>query len=201
MFVRISRCGFLFLRPGDPGDPQWRKTLEAPEFTMELWGVASPEEGERAARAMADAGVQILDLCGGFDAGLTARIVAAVGGRVAVGAGRPAAGSIPPPDAPRRYGFIFKGPGVVPERCQATFEAPGYFLEVRGVPSVEEGEIAAREMGDRGVTILGLCGGFNEELTARIVATVGGRVAVGAVRYAPEEAAKIARLLELPEAQ
>ncbi|HOU32225.1 MAG TPA: DUF6506 family protein [Synergistaceae bacterium] len=200
MFVRISRCGFLFLHPGEPGDLRWRKTFATPEFTMEIRGVASPEEGETAARELRDGGVQILDLCGGFDDELTARIVAAVEGKIAVGARRPAAGSPPPPDAPRRYGFIFKGPGMVPEHCQETFEAPGYFLEVRGVSSVEEGEIAAREMGDRGVTILGLCGGFNDELTARIMAAVGGKVAVGTVRYAPEEAAKISHLLGLPEA-
>lgn len=73
-------------------------------------------------------------------------------------------------------------------------------MEIRGVASPEEGETAARELRDGGVQILDLCGGFDDELTARIVAAVEGRVAVGAVRYAPEEAAKIARLLELPEA-
>ncbi|HQK26217.1 MAG TPA: DUF6506 family protein, partial [Synergistaceae bacterium] len=159
----------------------------------------SPEEGETAARELRDGGVQLLDLCGGFDGHLTARIIAAVEGKIPVGAVRRAAGT-PPPDAPRRYGFIFKGPGMAPERCRVVFEAPDFFLEVRGVTSIEEGEEAARDLEKRGVTVLGLCGGFNEELTARIVAAVEGKISVGAVRYAPEEGEKLARFRQLPEA-
>lgn len=167
---------------------------------MEIRGAASPEEAETVARELRDQGVQLLDLCGGFDEALTARVVTAVEGKIPVGAVRLAPEEIRRSAPSSRYGFVFKGPGMASERCRCTFEAPNFSLEIRGVGSPEEGERVSRELRDAGVELLGLCGGFHEALVARVAAAVEHKIPVGAVQYAPEEAEKLARFREIPEA-
>lgn len=197
--MRVTRCGFLFKGCGLQSD-RCRHTFEAPEFAMEIRGVASLEDGEAMARELVASGVQLLDLCGGFDETMIGRIVTAVEGKIPVG-GCP----LPPEETEKatgwtRYGFIFKGPGMRADRCRFSCDTPGFAMEIRGVSSPEEGEDAARDLVGLGIQLLELCGGFNEAMTARIAAAVEEKIPVNAIRYAPEEAEKLARFRALPEA-
>lgn len=80
----LTRYAFIFV--GMPKDPKQARTvigLDAFEATI----VAVPEQAAaiRIAAALADAGVELIELCGTFGAVWTARVIEAIGGCVPVG--------------------------------------------------------------------------------------------------------------------
>ncbi|MDB4976523.1 MAG: hypothetical protein JWN48_4864 [Myxococcaceae bacterium] len=83
--MALRKFGFIVtgaqLAPG-----QNRVVMSSPAFEMIAVGVAKAEDGVEVARALVDEGIQLLELCGGFGPIWTAKIIAAIGGRIPVGA-------------------------------------------------------------------------------------------------------------------
>ena len=81
------KAAFIFLAPGASPDAH-RSVISTPEVELTVVGVPDYPQAEAVARALADAGVAAIELCGGFGTAGTARIARAAGDRVAVGAVR-----------------------------------------------------------------------------------------------------------------
>lgn len=79
--------------------------------------------------------------------------------------------------------FLFLAGGAQPKTHRCTVRTPQVELTVIGVPDYAAAEVAARELVALGIAAIELCGGFGNEGTARIVAAVAGKAAVGAVRF------------------
>lgn len=83
--MALSRFGFIVTGAGlDPA--RHRVTMSSGDFEMIVVGVSRPEEGVAVAVALVAAGIQLLELCGGFGPIWTARILEAIEHRVPVGA-------------------------------------------------------------------------------------------------------------------
>jgi predicted polyphosphate/ATP-dependent NAD kinase len=83
--MALTKFGFVVV--GASLSPaQHRVTMRSDAFEMIAIGVASPAEGPAVARALVEEGVQLIELCGGFGAAWTAQVLAAVEGKVPVGA-------------------------------------------------------------------------------------------------------------------
>ena len=63
-----------------------------------------------------------------------------------------------------------------------------------GVPRVDDGPDAARQLLAEGVDLIKLCGAFSGAGLAAVVAEVDGKVPVGAVFYGGEAATGLAEL-------
>lgn len=79
--------------------------------------------------------------------------------------------------------FLFLAGGAQPLTHRCTVRTPQVDLTVIGIPDYAAAEVVARELVAQGVVAIELCGGFGHEGTARIVAAVAGKAAVGAVRF------------------
>lgn len=77
--------------------------------------------------------------------------------------------------------------------------SPSFAMSVRGVANLEEALLASQALVGEGVQVIELCGGFNENMTRRIIDAIGGAVPVAAVAYFSEELAKLERVLEEEE--
>ena len=76
----LTDWGFIFKSPG--GD---RHVFNTAGFRTRSAGVATVEDAVEVAKAWADDGVQLIELCGWFGPDGAAEVVAAVGETVAVG--------------------------------------------------------------------------------------------------------------------
>lgn len=82
--MALRHFGFILSGPGL--DPTLHcATMQSASFKMTAVGVSRLDDGVAVARRLANDGAQLIELCGGFDAATTARIVAAVGPKVPVG--------------------------------------------------------------------------------------------------------------------
>jgi hypothetical protein len=82
--VGIKRYGFIVKGPGyDPA--MHRCVLENPSFRTEIVCVSSVHEAAEVARAFAQAGVEVIELCGGFDESGTNEVIASLNSDVPVG--------------------------------------------------------------------------------------------------------------------
>jgi hypothetical protein len=82
--MRLRSYGFIVKGPGLCSD-RHRAVFRSVDFVATIVGVSSNAEAEAAATRLADDGVQVVELCGGFDGGMLARIGAATAGAVPVG--------------------------------------------------------------------------------------------------------------------
>jgi hypothetical protein len=82
-----------------------------------------------------------------------------------------------------KAGFIFLAPGADPAVHRTLVATPGVELTVVGVLDYSQAERVARSLVEDGVIAIELCGGFGHEGTALIAKAVGGKAAVGAVRF------------------
>jgi len=83
--MALRRFGFIVKGAGyDPA--KHTVTLASAEITTVMVGVATPEQALPVARAMVADGVQLLELCGGFGPIWTAQVIAAIDGKIPVGA-------------------------------------------------------------------------------------------------------------------
>lgn len=83
--MALSKFGFIVTGAGlDPAEH--RLEMAAAAFTMIVVGVAEPVQALPVAAALADAGVELLELCGGFGPVWTGRIIDHLAGRIPVGA-------------------------------------------------------------------------------------------------------------------
>lgn len=80
-------------------------------------------------------------------------------------------------------GFIFLAPGADYQTDHQLVETPGVALNVYGAKDYADAIKAAKEMEQKGVKSLELCGGFGIIGTAKIKEAVGQDVVVGVVRF------------------
>lgn len=78
------KAAFIFLAPGADPDAH-RAVVRTPQVELTVLGAPDYAGAEACAKALADAGVAAIELCGGFGIDGTARVARAVGGRATVG--------------------------------------------------------------------------------------------------------------------
>lgn len=82
--MALQRFGFIVKGAGyEPA--KHKVTLESPQITTTMVGVAKPEQALAVAQAMVADGVQLIELCGGFGPIWTARVIEAIAGKIPVG--------------------------------------------------------------------------------------------------------------------
>jgi len=81
------QAAFIFLAGGADA-ARHRATIETPQVSLTVVGVADYAAAEAAARELIAQGVVAIELCGGFGHAGTARIAAAAGTKAVVGAVR-----------------------------------------------------------------------------------------------------------------
>jgi predicted polyphosphate/ATP-dependent NAD kinase len=83
--MALGKFGFVVVGSG-LSPAEHRVHMRSPAFEMIAVGISSPDHGPEAARALVAEGVQLIELCGGFGAIWTARVLEAIGHAVPVGA-------------------------------------------------------------------------------------------------------------------
>lgn len=78
------KAAFIFLAPRADPDAH-RTTVRTPAVELTVVGAPDYAGAEACAKALVDAGVAAIELCGGFGIDGTARIARAAGGRATVG--------------------------------------------------------------------------------------------------------------------
>lgn len=82
----MALSNFGFIVTGRGLDPVRNvAVMESPAFRMTAVGVERAEQAIDVARQMVAAGVQLIELCGGFGPVWTARIIEAIGAAIPVG--------------------------------------------------------------------------------------------------------------------
>ena len=85
--MKLTNYAFMVLGPGF--DPELNTSVtESPEFKMTVVGVPTVDEACGLVPQLIEDGAQMIELCGGFDADATARVIDAIDGKVPVGAVR-----------------------------------------------------------------------------------------------------------------
>lgn len=84
---------------------------------------------------------------------------------------------------PLRAAFIFLTPSADPDVHRAVVSTPDVELTVVGARDYAQAESVAKALAGDGIVAMELCGGFGTAGTARIANAVGGRVAIGVVRF------------------
>lgn len=79
--------------------------------------------------------------------------------------------------------FIFVAPDCDPLQHRAVVPSPVVELHVVGVKNYDEAVTVARELVAQGVGAIELCAGFGHAGVAAVQQAVGGKVAVGVVRF------------------
>ena len=79
--------------------------------------------------------------------------------------------------------FIFLAPTADAAQHHATVRTPEVDLTVVGVANYAQAEKAAKTLCDQGIVAIELCGGFGTAGAARVAQAVGGKAAVGVVRF------------------
>lgn len=79
--------------------------------------------------------------------------------------------------------FIFLSPSADGEKDRSVIKTQEVELTTVGVADYAMAEAVAVKLAYEGIGAIELCGGFGHEGTARMVKAVGGRAAVGVVRF------------------
>ena len=78
---------------------------------------------------------------------------------------------------------MFLAPDADPKVHRGQVATSAVELTVVGVQNYAQAEQVARSLVEEGIGAIELCGGFGHEGTARVVQAVGGKAAVGVVRF------------------
>lgn len=81
----MNKWGFIYTL-GDPDAPGQTATVGSAACRLVCVGVPAVDDGPEAARRLVDEGVELIELCGAFAGAGLAAVVAAVDGKVPVGA-------------------------------------------------------------------------------------------------------------------
>jgi len=79
--------------------------------------------------------------------------------------------------------FVFVAPEADAARHRAVVNTPVVELTVVGVKNYADAVAAAKKLVDEGIVAIELCAGFGVEGVAEIKKAVGGKAAVGVVRF------------------
>ena len=81
----MQKWGFIYTL-GDRSAPARYDVIGSPACELITAGIPSVDEGPAAARRLLEDGVELIELCGAFEAGGLAAVIAEVDGKVPVGA-------------------------------------------------------------------------------------------------------------------
>ncbi len=79
--------------------------------------------------------------------------------------------------------FVFVAPEADASKHQAVINTPVVELTIVGVKNYAEAVAEAKKLVDQGIVAIELCAGFGTEGVAAVKKAVGGKAAVGAVRF------------------
>lgn len=181
----MHKAIFYEFHEGDPAIDQVTYQNATDEVTILLVGGAATIPP--LAAKLADAGVGLIELCGGLPLAFRAKVKEAVGGRTRVASvtfgiesivkaaefNRAFMAENPPAEA-----CIILATGANPAtdrfvRSAGPQSATFIMVGERAAPSV------ARQLADQGVGLIELYGGFSDETASEVIEAVAGRSAVG----------------------
>ena len=79
--------------------------------------------------------------------------------------------------------FVFVAPSVDPKIHRQTVVTPQVELTAVAVNNYAEAVVVCKELVAEGIIAIELCGGFGHVGVAKVVEAVGGKAAVGVVRF------------------
>lgn len=82
--MNISNYGFIVKAPGYTPE-EHRQTMNSDQFQTTIVGVSTVEQACVEAVKLAEAGIQVVELCGGFGEEAAQEVIKAVAGRAPVG--------------------------------------------------------------------------------------------------------------------
>jgi Family of unknown function (DUF6506) len=93
----------------------------------------------------------------------------------------------------RKFCFVVKGPGYVPEIHRATIDSGHFSTSLVGVPSADAAVSVVRDMVSRGVQLIELCGGFTPD-EAKVLEKEAQGVPIGLVTYTEAQQKRLGAL-------
>ena len=81
----MMKAAYIFICP-EADSKKHRATVEIPTLRMTAVGVKDFDDAVNVAKSLVEDGVQLIEVCGGYGAIGTAKIIEAVGDKVPVGA-------------------------------------------------------------------------------------------------------------------
>ncbi|WP_280443937.1 DUF6506 family protein [Nocardia brasiliensis] len=175
---------FLFLEPSaNPTEDRYLQHLSESE-TLLVWVPDGAAAAEVAAEQVA-LGVQLFELYRGFDFESAAVVIEAVDGKAAVGVAGFSPGTATPARPPRKSATLLVGhPTADPDvhRSERT-HAGGGSTTLVSVPDAAGAVKVARDLVDKGVELIEVCGGASLLAARDVRAAVGDRVPVSLVSW------------------
>ncbi|PXX54900.1 hypothetical protein DFR70_12241 [Nocardia tenerifensis] len=158
--------------------------------------VPGPEVGLQVAVGLAEDGVELIELCGGFGLPLHAAALAAIGDRTPVWAILYGIESLAPAyafnqryeqGATQRGAFIYLSPEADPATDRATRQDGTLTTVFAAARNATEAADIAAALADEpaGLHLVELYGGVGPDWAAAVLEKVGGRAAVGLPSYPP----------------
>jgi Family of unknown function (DUF6506) len=166
----------IFLAEGtDPADRTYRETALT---RTELVPVPDAETAAAVAAELGGAGLDLIELYGGFGPKAAATVLAATGGQVPVGVV-----GVEEDTRARERAVIFAGLDADPAKDRYVFEHAGGRTTIVVVPSPEAVPAVAEQLVQAGVERLDICGGLGAATAAAAIEAVGDRARVAAVMF------------------
>lgn len=167
--------------------------------TIVATGDGAPESVAKLAAELVDAGADVVELCGGLGPVPHAATLAAVGGRVPVGAVMYGFESLTSAAAYKAgfsageflpAAFLYLEPGSDPAVDRTVREDEATRSTFVAVPDADAAVAAARELVRDGARLLEIYCGLGPDVAARIIEATGGEVPVGVVSAVAPAAAR-----------
>jgi 6-phosphofructokinase len=162
----------------DGADPADRTQRETALTRTAFVPVPDAETAAAVAAELADDGLDLVELYGGFGPRAAAAVLAATGGGVPVGVV-----GVEEETEARERGVIYGGLDADPEKDRYVFEHAGGRITIVLVPAPDAVPAAAEQLVQEGVQRLETCGGLGTASAAAAMEAVGDRASVGAVAF------------------
>ena len=91
----------------------------------------------------------------------------------------------------QQYGFIVKDKSYDYHNDKSSMNTKEFFTEIVGVSSDDEAVLVAKEMINRGVQVIELCGGFGSKSAEYIIAQLDTNIPIGYVTFSDKENQKL----------
>lgn len=80
--TKINKYGFIFIGPGYKNE---KVNMNSPFFEATIIAVSSIDEGCNMAKKMVESGVQVIELCGGFEDDGAKKVIDSINSKIPVG--------------------------------------------------------------------------------------------------------------------
>ncbi|MGL4483873.1 MAG: DUF6506 family protein [Anaerovoracaceae bacterium] len=98
-----------------------------------------------------------------------------------------------------KYAFILNVPGENPQSFSTLYKTADSENLIVATESMEMTEDLVKKLAGEGYTLFNLCGDFDDEMTAKLKASIGADVKMHHAEYFPEEMEKLEKLPNLME--